>query len=271
MRARQLFLDEQLRNKDKGQTCEKIVSRLNVLNWNIAHPSLNRAKKIANSLELRNENVLILTETCDSPGCVYISDCLESFGYEVIFPTKLKDFGTILAFRGFETHEFKADIKFLSHRAPAISCQTPIGEVVIIGVYVPSSVSRKEVNGKKERFQREFTKMFLNSKDANLVVCGDLNVLEPNHKPHYSFLRNWEYEFYESFEMNGLADAFRMFYPDVCEYSWYGREGYGYRYDHCFVSKRIDKYVQLCQYLHEPRENRLSDHSVMLLQLNFIV
>ena len=103
---------------------------------------------------------------------------------------------------------------------------------------------------------------------SNLVVCGDLNVLEPSHQPHYSFLRDWEYKFYESFAKSGLIDAFRFFYPDVCEYSWYGRKGYGYRYDHCFVTKELKKYTKLCKYLHEPRKNRLSDHSAMILELD---
>lgn len=268
MKMRQLFLDEQLKNKNGEQACDKIVLKIDILNWNIAHPSLSRAKKIADWLELRGENILILTETCEAPGCIFISDRLESFGFTVIFPIKEKDFGTILAFKGFEAKEFKTDIEFLPHRAPAISCKTSIGEVRIIGVYVPSSVTRKEVNGKKERFQREFTKMLFSNKNTNLIVCGDLNVLEPNHVPHYSFLRDWEYKFYESFKENGLIDTYRLIYPDVFEYSWYGREGYGYRYDHCFASERISKYIQFCKYVHEPRENRLSDHSAMILQFN---
>jgi exodeoxyribonuclease-3 len=268
---RQLFLDEYLREKDTEEIPEKLVSQIKIINWNIAHPSLSRTHRIAHWLETREENILILTETSDSPGCAFLHDRLESFGFNVLFPKKEKDFGAILAFKGFEAQEFKTDLEILPHRAPAIICRTPIGEIGIIGVYVPSSVTRNEIDGKKAKFQQEFTKMIAREikKKPNLVVCGDLNVLEPNHQPHYSFLRDWEYRFYESFKENGLVDAFRLFYPDVCEYSWYGREGYGYRYDHCFISKNISRYIKLCQYLHEPRENRLSDHSAMLLQLNF--
>jgi len=268
---KQLFLDEYLRKKDGEKIPDKLVSRIKIINWNIAHPSLTRAHKIAQWLKNRKENVFILTETNDSPGCRFLHDRLESFGFKIIFPTKEKDFGALFAFKGFEAQEFNVGLNFLPHRAPAIICQTPIGQVGIIGVYVPSSVSRNEVNGKKERFQREFTRMLRvqRQKLSNLIVCGDLNVLEPNHYPHYSFLKNWEYKFYESFNTNELIDAFRLFYPDIREYSWFGREGYGYRYDHCFVSRRLTEYTKLCRYLHEPRKDRLSDHSVMLLQLDF--
>jgi len=266
---RQLFLDEYFRKKEKKEVLDKLVSQIKILNWNIAHPSLTRARRIADWLETREENILILTETSDSPGCVFIHDRLESLGFRVIFPRVKKDYGAILAFKGFGAQELKTGLNFLPHRAPAIICQTPTGRVGIIGVYVPSSVSRKEINGKKERFQREFTKMIPLQKRnlPNLVVGGDLNVLEPTHQPHYSFLREWKYEFYESFKENGFIDAFRLFYPDVLEYSWYGREGYGYRYDHCFVSKSLKKYIRMCQYLHKPRKERLSDHSAMLLKL----
>jgi len=64
----QLFLDEYLKKKGGEEIPKKVVSNLNIFNWNIAHPSLIRARKIADWLENRQENILILTETSDSPG-----------------------------------------------------------------------------------------------------------------------------------------------------------------------------------------------------------
>lgn len=269
-RMRQLFLDECLRKEDGEKIPDKIVTQIRLISWNIAHPSLARAYKIAHWLEARQENVLVLTEASDSPGCDFLRNRLESLGFKVIFPKKEKDFGTLFAFKGFEAQEFKIDLNFLPYRAPAIVCQTPIGNVGIIGAYVPSSVSRNEVNGKKAKFQQEFTRMLSIQKQSNLIISGDLNVLEPNHQPRYSSLRSWEYRFYESFRKNGLIDAFRLFFPDICDYSWFSRKGNGYRYDHCFVSERLKKYTRLCKYLHEPRKDRLSDHAAMLLELNFL-
>jgi len=268
---RQIFLDEYLRQKKGGRKLEKTINQLTILNWNIAHPSLIRAYKISEWIERQENNILILTETSDSPGCNFLADRLESLGFTVIFNKKEDDFGSMLAFRDFVGKTLNIGLAFLPHRVPAIICNTPIGELGIIGVYVPSSVSRKEINGKKERFQKEFTKVLSEQKQKlpNLIVCGDLNVLEPNHQPHYSFLRNWEYEFYESFGQMGFVDAFRLFYPDICEYSWYGREGYGYRYDHSFISKELKKYTKSCCYIHEPRKNHLSDHSAMIIKMDF--
>jgi len=268
---RQIFLDEYLRKEGEEKKLEKTIRQLRILNWNIAHPSLTRAYKISEWIEKQENNILILTETSNSPGCNFLSDRLESLGFTVIFYKKEGDFGSILAFKDFVGKRLDVGLEFLSHRVPAIICSTRIGKLGIIGVYVPSSVSRKEINGKKEKFQKEFTKVLSEQKQKlpNLIVCGDLNVLEPNHQPHYSFLRDWEYEFYESFEQIGFIDAFRLFYPDICEYSWYGRKGYGYRYDHFFVSKELKKYTKSCYYIHEPRKNHLSDHSAMILKMDF--
>jgi len=51
------------------------------------------------------------------------------------------------------------------------------------------------------------------------------------------------------------------------EYSWIGRTGDGYRYDHCFVSHGLLSLINECRYLHEPRNFKLSDHSAMYIKI----
>ena len=271
---RQLFLDEYTRKEDgKFVKPQNVVPRLRILNWNIAHASLGRAKKQADWLLLSEANVIILTEASSGPGSAYLHDRLESWGYQTIFHKRKDDFGTMLAFKGFKAKELDFSLKFLPHRAPAIVCQTPRGQCGVIGVYAPSSVSRNELYGKKRRFQNEFLKalsVLLEKKGLKyIIVCGDLNVLEPDHQPRYSAFRSWEYQFYSFFAQNAFIDAFRLFYPRKKEYSWFGREGNGYRFDHCFVSESLKKYVKKCRYLHGPREIRLSDHAAMWLEIIF--
>lgn len=68
-------------------------------------------------------------------------------------------------------------------------------------------------------------------------------------------------------ENKDCVDAFRHITPDVKEYSWYSHQGNGYRYDHTYVSKSILPVVTACHYLHEWREDGISDHSPMVLVL----
>jgi len=48
--------------------------------------------------------------------------------------------------------------------------------------------------------------------------------------------------------------------PNTQDYSWFGREGNGYRFDHIFISQSL--------YIHEPRLQKISDHSIMYMKLN---
>ena len=100
------------------------------------------------------------------------------------------------------------------------------------------------------------------------MFLGDLNVLEPDHRPHYPFFVPFEYDFYRALiAEHGFTDAFRQLHPAAAEYSWVGRTGDGYRYDHAFCSAILTPAIRSCQYLHEPRTSRLSDHSALTVGL----
>jgi hypothetical protein len=68
----------------------------------------------------------------------------------------------------------------------------------------------------------------------------------------------------------GYRDAFRLVAPGTLDYSWVGRTGDGYRYDHAHVSGPLAGRVQGCRYVHEPRtdEDRLTDHSALTVALD---
>ena len=68
-------------------------------------------------------------------------------------------------------------------------------------------------------------------------------------------------------EEAGMVDGFRHVHGDVESYSWFSHKGNGYRYDHIYVSKDLLPLVKQCDYIHEARENKLSDHSPMILEL----
>jgi exonuclease III len=64
-----------------------------------------------------------------------------------------------------------------------------------------------------------------------------------------------------------LADVFRRTHGySVEDFSWKTRNGVGRRFDHVFASAQLNP-VQ-CDYLHELRERRLSDHSPIRVTFN---
>ncbi len=66
-------------------------------------------------------------------------------------------------------------------------------------------------------------------------------------------------------ETLGYRDAWRTAHPMVKEHSWFSHAGSGFRIDTAFASPALAGDVARADYSHEERENRVSDHSVLLV------
>jgi len=259
--GRQGFLDELITGKRRSIGSGII----RCLNWNVRNPSLRRAAKQMKWVEKNSFDIIVLTEVKLSQGCIYIKDRLTSLGYTVIFPKpEREDYGVILAVRKMFKEIPKIYIEFLPYRVSFAVCNFSGKDVLLTGMYAP--VWRNE---EKRRFLETFEKLISNEdlrkKFSNWIILGDLNLLEPNHIPHYPVYKGWEF-FYNIFSKYRFIDAFRFFHPNEKEYSWFGRGGNGYRFDHVFVSEEILPFIRNCFYLHEVRLDKLSDHSAMYLE-----
>ncbi len=125
----------------------------------------------------------------------------------------------------------------------------------LYGVYLPHK--------KKHDWLPWFLKRLKNDKPS--IIAGDyntgINFVDQKGK---SF---WYTEYLEKFGEIGYQDAFRHVHGDAREYSWFSHQGNGFRYDHTYVHDSILPLVTECRYLHSWREEKLSDHSGMLLKL----
>ncbi len=241
--------------------------------WNIANPSVERATRQAEWLRKRREDILVLTEAKQSKGCLFLERYFQSYGYDVVFKIpEGKEYGVIIVSKQMLTpSSFSHRIDYLQSRVVATKVNANGIELEIIGVYVPSRDKSYEKTERKKIFLKNLDKVLglnLININSKRILCGDLNVLEQNHIPRYSFFEKWEYSFYQNLESYNLRDAFRLLNPNVQEYSWVGRTGNGYRYDHCFISNDLLPNLKTCYYFHEPRQykNRLSDHSALITE-----
>ena len=245
---------------------------LSLLTLNIGNPSVARARRQLAWLIRRDEQVLVLTETKGSAGCRLLAEEFTAAGYAVHYPLPAPgEYGAMIV----STVPARPDdgfgdrVGYLPSRAAAVILPAPAGPVRVIGLYVPA---RDASIGKTER-----KRTWLAACDAALaatvgempaIVLGDLNVLEPDHWPRYPFFAPFEYDFYRALaETHRLTDAFRHLHPDEAEYSWVGRVGDGYRYDHAFCCQSLTGYITDCDYLHQPRDDNLSDHSALTVRL----
>lgn len=246
------------------------VDELRLLTMNVQHASAERGRRQAHWLAAQEgADVLVLTEVGYNASSQALMTALAQLGYIYVLAlpsvSGRPDFRTVLASRSATLEAVRFSVG-LPHRAPA--AQVRIGEhtVGVLGLYVPSRADLL----KKRTFQNDVMAAlpaFLRQFPGPVVVSGDFNVLEPSHTPRYPTFRSWEYGFYDAFENAGLVDAFRHLHPDAAEHSWFSHMGSGYRYDHTFVSAGQTASIRSCQYVHEPRELGLTDHSAMLLRL----
>jgi exodeoxyribonuclease III len=239
--------------------------RLSILTLNIGNPSRERAERQLEWLQDRSEDVLVLTETAASRGCELLAERLSRANWQVRCPRPAEgERGVLIASR---VRLAERGDEMLSYLPARMETATVSGSLVeVIGVYVPSRDGSMAKVERKRRFVTELTQA-VRSRASRTVLVGDLNVLEPEHRPHYGWFQEWEYALYRDLLAAGWVDAYRLQQPSKMEHSWVGYEGDGYRYDHTFVSADLAHDVIACSYLHETRDGDLTDHSAMTLEL----
>ena len=71
----------------------------------------------------------------------------------------------------------------------------------------------------------------------------------------------------EALERHGFVDSHEHCAPGTQAHSWIGRTGDGYRYDYFHAGRELGGRIKACAYLHETREQRLTDHAAVTLTL----
>ena len=261
------------------------MKALKVMTLNIGNPSLKRVQRQIEWLENRSEDIFVLTETKLSDGCLFLE---EHFGED---GTTLFDLNRKAEFNVYFPKSSTGDLGVMVlSRFPIIRTNTCFGsndpfysrmidvvidfhgqEVGIMGLYVPSRDASQEKIVRKKNFVIQYLlhlKSISGSRSIPYIICGDLNVLERTHMPHYKNFLKWEYDFYDRFDHFGYIDAFRLIHPTTNEYSWVGRTNDGYRYDHIFISRDLEPYLVDCSYVHETRKIPITDHSAMTMTVH---
>lgn len=239
--------------------------------WNIGNPSLERAKKQCELFINYSADIFVLTETKNSDGCKYIKDFFESNNFFIDYkiPANRFDYGVIIASKiKFLYSNFIDSCTYLLNRISSINIVINNKKLDIISLYVPSRDSSKEKILRKKSFLTQILSSLENNNSlSNTILCGDFNILEKSHIPHYSSFRKWEYDFYDNLVHLNFIDCFKYKNPNSYDYSWFGKNGNGYRYDYIFCNNSLVSSIHDCYFFHQPRIDKLSDHSVLIFNL----
>jgi exodeoxyribonuclease-3 len=251
------------------------MSGLSLLTLNIGSPSAERAHRQLAWLATRHEDVLVLTETRTSEGCKHLADAFRMAGYAVLYPKPAPaEYGVMIVSKlPIQADPIGKTLSFLPNRVTGVMISTQTGLIRVLGTYVPTRDATAEKTERKRRFLSEFSTALgtpgFTDAGTQTVLLGDLNVIEPDHEPAHASFRWFEYDFYRGLtDKHGLVDAFRHLNPDRVEHSWIGRTGDGYRYDHAHCGKELAEELVECEYVHEPRTIRLTDHSGLSIQFS---
>jgi len=222
--------------------------------FNIRHGGGTRVASIINSIKQHNPDLLLLTEFRNSSRGAEIKLSLRDMGYlhqvngdtepkvnTVLFASKIK----------FTSANFHTDLGAHSHRLISVN----FAKFTVIGFYFPQK------NDKIAVFEKLIEIMELN-KERPTIALGDLNTgkhyLDENRRGFYAS------EYMDKIEEVSI-DAWRKFHGDKKEYTWFSNKGNGFRIDHVFANDLMCALLTSATYSHIERENKVSDHSALLV------
>lgn len=245
-----------------------------LLLFNAQHASPERSRRQAAWITAQEDaDIAVITEVSSTRGGDALVTALGERGYATVIAPQLADpdYRTVIACRTADAHPVQSPVSVTPHRAPAARVTIGGHDIGVLGLYVPSRGPKDQRNVAKRAFQEAVTESLPQLRaafpDMPIIVAGDLNVIERGHQPPHKVFGEWEYTFYDSFQVAGLTDAYRHLHPDKVAHSWYGRSGNGFRFDHLFISTPHADRLLACDYHQEAHEEGLTDHAVMTLGL----
>lgn len=242
------------------------VDELRLCGLNVNSPSAGRAQRIVNWLLATKSNTLVLTEMQPSEGGRHILACLQAEGFTITCTPGWKDtrYLAAVATRGVEAAPVQP--AGFDPRIAAVDLTVNDTTVRLVGVYGPTNGMSAESSHRRREFQRRLLDYLTEINHPALCVVGDLNVVEPDHRPRLPAFEDHDYAFYTDLLGLGLRDAYRELNPEGGDHSWINPRFGSQRLDHTLVSAEAGE-IRSCAYDHTTRSDDLSDHAALLTTL----
>ncbi|MBK1854999.1 endonuclease/exonuclease/phosphatase family protein [Verrucomicrobiaceae bacterium 5K15] len=236
---------------------------MRILSWNLQHGGGSRIERLSKALVSYDADVILLNEYRHNKAGADLRARLTEAGY---------------AYQSEPHAEPRQNIIFAASRQPFEATTFPgqlsdpelgdytarvllvrIGDLNIFGVYMPSMKFKRPVFD----FLLRLSERYL-TEDS--LIMGDLNTGR-----HYEDEAGATFVSTSQFEAllaQGWIDTWRSRNPEAREFTWFSR-GYnnGFRLDHALASPSLDKKVEDAFYSHKEREDGVTDHSLMILDI----
>lgn len=238
------------------------ATQLRLCTLNVGSPSPSRAQRLVDWLLTCGSNALILTEMQPKDGGQLIRTSLHTEGFQVMCTPGWSGsrFLTVVATKGFEVTAVQP-IPF-DPRIVAVDLASTGGKLRLIGVYAPTNGMSPESSQRRREFQQRLLTYLASMNLPDLCVTGDLNVVEPDHRPPLPAFEDHDYAFYTGLKDLSLQDAYRVCQPDGGDHSWFSPRFGNQRLDHVFIGQHVGVLSE-CAYDHSTRRQQLTDHAAL--------
>jgi exodeoxyribonuclease-3 len=234
---------------------------LRLCSLNVNSPNPARAQRLVGWLLDSGCNVLVLTEMQATAGAEVVRASLDAQGYQVTCTAGWRQnrFHTLVATKGFEVAPVEPG--GFDPRVVAVDLTSAAGTVCLVGVYGPTNGMTPDSSQRRRTFQQQLLTYLTEIRRPRLCLTGDLNVVEPDHRPPLPAFEEHDYAFYRGLLQLGLRDAYRTCHPDGAEHSWFSPRYGSQRLDHALIGAAAA--LRTCTYDHSPRHQNLSDHAAL--------
>lgn len=105
-------------------------------------------------------------------------------------------------------------------RIVAVDLTSAARTLRLVGVYGLTNGMTPESSHRRQRFQQQLLAYLAAIHQPGLCIAGDLNLIEPDHRPPLPAFEKHDYAFYTDLLSLGLRDAYRSCQPDGTDHSW---------------------------------------------------
>jgi exodeoxyribonuclease III len=231
---------------------------MRILTLNIRHGGGKRVDRIVGFIRELDPDVLVLTEYRANVNSLPLQTALFEHGYkwQASSSNDPRQNSVFLASRtSFHPEIGHSDLGKHAHRLIVASFEA----LNLVGVYFPQNEEKRAVFD-------YLNNRLLDSLGATMVI-GDFNTGRP-----YLDEVGRTFACIDCFEAlektSGLVDSWRSRNPDAREFSWYSKSGNGFRIDHVFCTPALDQRIRQIRYAHETRNDSVTDHSAMVVDLD---
>ncbi|WP_404292613.1 endonuclease/exonuclease/phosphatase family protein [Cytobacillus kochii] len=235
---------------------------MKILTWNINKGgSLQRINSIVQQINKHSADIVLLCEYWSGEKGEELKKQLRECGYEYVVTSNGEAKQNHLLFASRYPFEvLPSSYQREKNKERWLEIKLIQQDLHIVGIHIPT---KKDKQGKKDFWieVNEFARKNVNNK---AIILGDYNTGLPEDAGGAPF---YGMEYMRNLLDLGWIDTWRYTHGNFNGYSWYSIKGNGFRIDHVFTSPILHEKILESYFSHQERISKISDHSVLIVEL----